>query len=267
MNSDFFSEAECPPKGQKKGPSSGVGVLVMQYLRSEFPNVCTPKMVSAATGQEHEAVKKWLQRNHGTWVTRKTRGWYRARADTRLLGRIGMDPLKVHALQVSLSPSQGRPPAIEGQRDSSGQINAQWQGRKLTAQPQADGGLFVSLRASTDPMDIPTFGQFTAWLYGVAGGGAVRIKSFDLATDTQNHLMRMRGAESMELGDFHGATVKLYNKQVIDATRLETCFHRLDLGVAEAANILNGIVQRPEPPLPAPAYYGPTSGVTPFDFI
>lgn len=259
------------PEGtQNVSRLQGVGKYIMEYLRAEFPAPATPAQITAGAGlpkSSHAAVKKWLQRKNGIWVVKTIRGWYRARADVQLLQRIGLDPLKVHAIQVELmSPNGGRPPAIEGQRDKDGTVRGSWQGKKLTAQPTAAGGLFISLRASTDPLTIEQFGQFTAWLYGLAGNGSVKLRSFDLNTDVSDHLMRMRGVESMELGDFHGATVKLYNKQVIEATRLETCFHRLDLGMAEAAQILHGLTQAPPEP-PAPAFFGPTSGRSPYDFI
>lgn len=271
LNSALMAEAEMSPKGTKKpSPVRGIGVQVLQFLRAEFPSPATPKTIAAGTGagsKSYEAIKKWLQRNDGTWVIKTAPGgWYRARADPKLLARIGLQPLKVHAIQARLSPNGGRPPALEGHRDNDGTIKAEWQGRKLTAQPMADGGLFISLRASTDPLSVEQFGQLTAWLYGLAGNGSVRLTSCDLNVDTEDHLLRMRGVESVELGDFHGATVKLYNKRVIEATRLETCFHRLDLGMAEAAQLLHGLTAQPAP-APAPAFFGPTSGVQPHDFI
>lgn len=269
----LFTEAQMSPLGTKKWSLlPGVGAPIMEYLRAEFPAPATPAQITAGAGlpkASHAAVKKWLQRKNGTWVIKTVRGWYRARADPQLMHRIGLDPIKLHALQVEImSPVQGRPPAIEGQRDSKdpNTIHAAWQGRKITAQQTKQGGLFVSMRATTDPLTVEEFGQWTAWLYGVAGNGSVMLRNFDLATDTADHLMRLRGLEAMQLGDFHGAVVKIYNKQVIEATRLETCFHRLDLGLAEAAHLLHSMTARPAEP-PAPAFYGPTSGVSPYDFI
>lgn len=268
LNSALMAEAECPQKGQEKRPSiRGLGVHVMAFLRSEFPAPATPRTIAAMSGQSYEGVKKWLQRNEGTWVVKTAAGgWYRARADPKLLARIGLQPLKVHAIQARLSPNGGRPPAIKGHRDKDGNTTAEFMGRRLTAQPMADGGLFISLRASKNPLTVEQFGQLTAYLYGLAGGGSVRLTSCDLNVDTDDHLLRMRGVESVELGDFHGATVKLYNKRVMEATRLETCFHRLDMGMAEAAQLLHGLTARPEAP-PAPAFFGPTSGVREHDFI
>lgn len=267
-SAQLFSEAQMSPKGTKKpSPVRGVGLHVLQFLRNEFPNPCTPALVAKSTGQSHEAIKKWLQRNEGTWVVRTAPGgWYRARADPRLLAQIGLEPLKVHAVQVALSPNGGRPPSIEGQRDRDGTIRSSWQGHKLTAQPMNDGGLFISVRCSKDPMTVEKFGQLTAWLYGLAGGKPVKLKSCDLNIDTADHILKMRGVESVELGDFHGATVKLYNKQVIQATRLEACFHRLDLGMAEAAQILNGLTSKPQEP-EFPAFHGPGSEWRVNDFI
>jgi len=263
----LFQEAEVSPKGTKKeSPVRGVGIHVLQCLRDEFPSPCTPALISKITGQSHEAIKKWLQRNQGVWVIRTAPGgWYRARADPRLLAKIGLEPLKVHAIQVSVSPNGGRPPAIEGQRDKDGTVRSSWQGHKLTAQPQKDGGLFISVRCSKDPMSVEKFGQLTAWLYGLSGGKRVVLRSCDLNIDTADHILKMRGVESVELGDFHGATVKLYNKQVIQATRLEACFHRVDLGLAEAANFLNALTARPqEAPQPI---VGPGSEWRVNDFI
>lgn len=266
-HSVLFSEAETSPIGTKKASLlRGTGLQVVQFLRAEFPSPCTPRTIAAQTGASYEAVKKWLQRNEGNHVVKTAAGgWYRARADPRLLAKIGLEPLKVHAIQVSLSPLEGRPPAIEGQRDKDGTVRSSWQGHKLTAQPQA-GGWFISLRCSTDPLSVEKFGQFTAWLYGLSGGGRVLLRSCDLNIDTAEHIMKMRGVESVELGDFHGATVKLYNKKVIQATRLEACFHRVDLGMAEAARFLNVLTARPEEPPPV-AFYGPSSGVREHDFI
>ena len=268
LASALMAEAECPRKGQEKRPAvRGVGLHVLAFLRAEFPSPATPRTIAKMSGQSYEAVKKWLQRNDGVWVVKTAPGgWYRARADPKLLARIGLQPLKVHGIQARLSLNGGRPPWIEGHRDKDGNTVAEFLGRRLTAQPMADGGLFISLRASKEPLSVEEFGQFTAYLYGVAGGGSVRLTSCDLNVDTDDHLLRLRGVESVELGDFHGATVKLYNKRVIEATRLETCFHRLDLGMAEAAQILHGMTARPEDP-PAPAFFGPTSGWREHDFI
>ncbi len=267
-HSALFSEAEVSPQGTKKASLlRGTGLQVIQFLRTEFPSPCTPRTIAAQTGASYEAVKKWLQRNEGKHVVKVAAGgWYRARADPRLLAKIGLEPLKVHAIQVSVSPLQGRPPAIQGQRDKDGTVRSTWQGHKLTAQPQSDGGWFISVRCSTDPLSVEKFGQLTAWLYGLSGGARVRLRSCDLNIDTADHILKMRGVESVELGDFHGATVKLYNKQVIQATRLEACFHRVDLGMAEAANFLNALTARPEEP-PAPALIGPDAAWRHNDFI
>lgn len=264
-NSQLMQEAQTSPVGTKKpSPVRGLGIHVMQCLRAEFPSPCTPAMIAKATGQSHEGIKKWLQRNEGKHVVRTAPGgWYRARADPKLLARIGLQPLQVHAIQALVSPVGGRPPQLEGQRDGNGNIKTEWNGRALTAQP-AEGGLFVSLRASKDPLSVEAFGQFTAYLYGLAGGGSVQLKSCDLNVDVDDHLMRLRGVESVELGPFHAATVKIYNKQIIEATRLESCFHRLDLGMAEAAQILHGLVAKPQAPEPI---VGPGSGWRTNDFI
>lgn len=239
----------------------------MAFLRDEFPSPATPKIIASRTGASWEAVKKWLQRNDGNWVVKTAPGgWYRARADPRLLAKIGLEPLKVHAIQVSLSLPGGRPPAIEGPRDKSGTIRSTWQGHAMTMQPQGADGWFISVRCSKDPMTVEKFGQLTAWLYGLSNGGRVLLRSCDLNIDTADHIMRMRGVESVELGDFHGATVKMYNKRVIQATRLEACFHRLDLGMAEAARFLNVLTARPEE-APAPVVHGPNADWGQHDFI
>lgn len=271
--SQLMNEAEMSLKGTAKASlPRGIGLQVLQFLRAEFPNPCTPKIIEAGTGlgkRSYEAIKKWLQRNEGTHVVKTAPGgWYRARADPKLLARLGLEPLKIHAIQARLSLSGGRPPAIKGHRDSKdpNTIHSSWQGHKLTAQEQADGGMFISLRCSKDPLSMEKFGQLTAFLYGLAGGESVQLTSCDLNTDVQDHLLRMRGVESVELGDFHGAAVKIYNKTVIEATRLETCFHRLDISMAEAASMLHSLTQRPAE-APAPAFFGPTSGVKPYDFI
>lgn len=225
----------------------------MQALRAEFPNPLQPKQLVPLAKVTHANAKKWLARNEGTWVVAHgARGFYRAMADMSLLKQIGLEPFKVHALQVLLkSPSGGLPPALGGlgheKKTRSGQVQrvADFLGRRVTVQ---DGGL-VSIRASTDPFTVDEFTRLSAWLDGLTGGGTTKLESVDLNVDMEQHKVSMRGIKSMSLAAFTDGLVKLYDKQVIQATRLEACVHRTDLTVPEAARILQEFttpVYRPE---------------------
>lgn len=214
----------------------------MRLLREEFPSPLQPKQVAAYTRVSHANAKKWLNRNTGHHVVLVAEpGWYRAMADHRLLKRIGLEPYQVHALQVTIkSPNGGPPPALRGlgtthqTRDGQEVRKAEFKGRAVTVQA---GGL-VSVRASTAPLDVQEFMELSAWLDGLAGGGDVQIVSMDLNVDVDDHRLKMSGVQSMSLGPFANALWKVYNKQVVQATRIEACVHRVDLSMQEAARIL-----------------------------
>lgn len=241
-------EAECPRKGHFKRPLRGGPLKIMQYLYSEFPSPATPKQIATGTGVSYEAVKKWLQRNQGPWrVVQDLRGWYRAWATPKLLQGIGLEPMKVHALQIQMSPNGGGPPQIEGQRDK-----ADFRGRPVTLQA-SKGGVLVSVRASTEPFSPEEFQDLVAYLEGLGRGCDLSVLSVDFGVDVKDHVLRIRGAESLSLHAWNQGYLKAYNKQIIQATRFEACFHRLDLRPEEVTGILQGIGERPsvfepEPP-------------------
>lgn len=255
LTGSLFSEAACPPKGQQKRPPSGVGLRVLQTLYDEFPAPLQPKLIAAQARVPYEGAKKWLQRNDGTWVVRVSGGgWYRARATLALLRRVGLEPLKVHALQVMVkSLSGGTPPQLQGlgtaKKTADGQVvrKADWNGRTVTVQPGPRGAL-VSVRASTHPISIPLFNELSAWLHGLATPGTVTVQDFDLNVDGADHRLKVSGAQAMSLGGFQGSLLKVYNKQVIHATRIEACFHRVNLDLPEVARVLNELATPPYEP-------------------
>lgn len=255
LKSQLFSEASCPPKGQKKRPPHGVGLRALQVLYDEFPTPLQPKMVSALARTPLEGTKKWLARSEGTWTVKVSAGgWYRARATLQLLRRIGIEPLHVHALVLFVkSLAGGTPPQLaglgKGVQTADGQTvrKADWYGRPITIQPGPAGAL-VSIRASTQPISIPLFNELAAWLYGLATPGTVEVKDFDLAADTANHRLKLSGLTSMTLGSFHGSLLKVYDKRVIEATRIEACFHRVNLDIGEVGRLLNELATPPYEP-------------------
>lgn len=263
LTSQLFSEAACPPKGQKNRPLRGVGLRLVQVLRREFPQPMQPKELATTTRQSHEGTKKWLQRNEGVHVTSELRGWYRARADLRLLRQIGLEPYKVHAIKVRIvSRIGGTTPRPGGQfraellRDGQVQHVAEFKGRRVTWQ----AGNMVSVRSSTQPFTVPEFTELAAWLEGIANGAEVRLDDFDLGIDTESHRLKIAGmsrkqitAQSLTLGGFAGGLWKIYNKQVIQATRLEACLHRVDLSVKEAAGLLHELSVEPFVPPMVPS--------------
>lgn len=267
LNSQLFSEAACPPKGQKNRPPSGVGLRVLRVLWDEFPRPFQPKQVAYLAQTPHEGTKKWLQRNEGTWVAREGvvhtpfgrldnggGGWYRARATLQLLRKRGWDPLAVHALQMLVkSLGGGTPPQLGGLgtprklADGTVQRETEWNGRKVTIQPGAHGAL-VSIRASQEPISIPLFNELSAWLHGLATPGTVMVQNFDLATDSQTHQVRVAGAESLSLAGFHGSLLKVYHKRSLEVTRVEACFHRVNLDLGEVGRLLNELATPPYSP-------------------
>jgi len=245
--STFFAEAECPPKGHEKRPRlQGSGLQIVQHLYAEFPSHRSPKQIAFATRKSHDAVKKWLRRKTAeSYVVQGERGWYRARATVKLLAGIGLEPLKVHALQVQMSPKRGSPSLLQGLGD-----RAEFRGRRVTFQP-SKGGVMASIRASTDPLSAGEFQDLVAWLEGVGQGCGIEVRKADFGVDVRDHVLRLDGVEAVTLQAWNGAYLKAYNKQVVQATRFEACFHRLDLEPGEVVNILQGIGERPssyEPP-------------------
>ena len=255
LTGSLFSEAACPPKRQGIRPPSGVGLRVLQILYEEFPAPLQPKFISARARTPYPGTKKWLTRNDGLWVVQvSTGGWYRARATLQLLRRVGLEPLKVHALQLMVkSLGGGSPPQLQGlgtpTKTADGQVvrKTEWNGRMVTVQAGPHGAL-VSVRASTNPISIPLFNELAAWLHGLATPGTVTVQDFDLNVDGANHRLKVSGAESVSLGGFQGGLLKIYNKQVIDATRIEACFHRVNLGLPEVARVLNELATPPYEP-------------------
>ena len=245
--SALFLEAECPHKGHKTRPClQGSGVRIVQHLYAEFPSHQSPKQIAAATRQSHEAVKKWLRRKTAEWYTvQSLRGWYRARATVKLLSGIGLEPLKVHALQVQMSPNRGSPSLLQGLGDK-----AEFRGRVVTFQA-SKGGVMASVRASKEPFNAGEFQDLVAWLEGLGHGCSVLVRKADFGVDVRDHVMRLDGVEAVTLQAWNAAYLKAYNKQVVQATRFEACFHRLDLQPDEVVHILQGIGERPssyEPP-------------------
>lgn len=142
LTGSLFSEAACPPKGHGKRPPSGVGLRVLQVLYEEFPAPLQPKFISARARTPYPGTKKWLTRNEGVWVVCISGGgWYRARATLALLRRVGLEPLKVHALQLMVkSLGGGSPPQLQGlgtpHKTADGQVvrKTEWNGRLVTVQ-------------------------------------------------------------------------------------------------------------------------------------
>jgi hypothetical protein len=263
LTGSLFSEAECPPKGRKIRPPRGVGLRALQVLYDEFPNPRRPKDLAREARTPYEGTKKWLTRNKGVWVMESpSSGWYRARATLALLRRIGLEPPRVHALQLLCkSPDGGTPPQLQGLghkrvlRDGTVQREADWNGRKVTVQAGPDGAL-VSIRASTDPIPVPLFSELAAYLHGLCTPGTVVVKGFDLGIDTANHRLAAAGVEAVTLYGFQGDLLKVYNKRCIQATRLEACFHRIDLPMSEVARVLNELATPTyDPTFPPP--HGP----------
>lgn len=236
-----------------------MGLRVLQVLYDEFPSPLQPKVAAAMARTPYEGTKKWLQRSEGHWVVNvQDSGWYRARATLHLLRRIGLEPLRVHALQCVLkSLGGGSPPQAQGLGFASpaadGQVirRADWYGRAVTVQPGPDGAL-LSLRASTNPIPIPLFNELAAWLQGLATPGTVTVLGFDLNVDADEHRLKVAIAGdargSISLGGFQSGLLKVYSKQVIDATRIEACFHRVDLDLPEVARLLNELGTPPYDP-------------------
>lgn len=240
VDSRFFLEAECPRKGHSLRPLRGGPLKIMQHLYNEFPSLQQPKQISKATGVSYEAVKKWLQRNQRPFrVVQEIRGWYRAWATLKLLRGIGLEPLKVHALQIQMSPNGGSPPQIKGQRDTM-----DFRGRKVTLQPSR-GGVMASVRASVNPFSVGEFQDMVSFLEGLGYGCDLSVIGSDFGVDVKDHVLRIRGVESVSLQAWNKAYLKAYNKQVIQATRFEACFHRLDLDPGEVVSLLQGIGERP----------------------
>lgn len=253
LTSQFFSEAACPARGQKRSPPRGVGLRALQFLRGEFPNPWPPKMVARMIRQGSEATRKALQRMSGRFVVAVPGRMYRAMADAQLLRRIGLEPYKVHGLQFRLvSPNGGSPPALAGlgsaRSTADGQEvrHAEALGRRVVVQA---GGL-VSVRASTEPFTVPEFAELAAWLEGLAGGGRVDVLSMDVNVDVENHRLRVSGAESISLQAARAGLWKVYNKRVIAATRIEACVHRVDMSLQEVSRVLQEFTS---PPLDLPS--------------
>jgi hypothetical protein len=120
-------------------------------------------------------------------------------------------------------------------------------GRPVTVQPGPHGAL-VSIRASTNPISIPAFNELAAWLHGLATPGHVEVLDFDLNVDVADHRLKVSGAQSVSLGGFRDGLLKVYNKQAIQATRIEACFHRVNMGVPEVARLLNELATPPYDP-------------------
>lgn len=250
LTSQFFLEASSPRKGQRKRPLRGDGLRIMQQLRPVFPQPMTPKEIrTVVPGVSYESVKKWLQRNEGQHVVKVAHGWYRARADAQLLRKLGIEPLKVHAIQALLkSRDGGLPPALEGlgsprtTKDGQAIRVAEYEGRVVTVQA---GGM-VSVRASKDPFSVPEFGRLAAWLEGLTGGGSCELQGFDLNVDVDEHRLRMGGMKTLSLGGFAHGLLKIYDKQERQATRIEACVHGVKLDVQEAAAIIGQLSSPPE---------------------
>lgn len=261
LKSQLFSEAECPPQGHVKRPQGRVAIRTLAVLYAEFPNPQQPKMLATAARVEYEACKKWLQRATGSWVVNvpdkehHPTGWYRARATLKLLRNLGMDPLGIHRVEVVMpapvSLARGVPPRLAGlgtphPRDPNTRTT-EWNGHHVTLQGHNDGGHTVKVRSSTKPFSASEFVELAAWLDGLAAPAKCILTDCDLNIDGKEHRYRFSGAQSQQLGDWTAAYVKAYNKQAIGATRIEYCFHRLDIGLSEAARLLNELATPPPP--------------------
>lgn len=254
LTSQLFSEAECPPKGQKKRPFSGVGGRVYGHLYGQFPNVQQPKTIAREAKAPYEGAKKWLNRNEGVWVVDTGAGWYRARATVQLMRNLGFSPIQAHGIQVLIkSRDGGLPPRLEGHvwSRADGTGKGEWRERPLTVQATADGAL-VSIRASMKPFSVAEFCELAAWLEGCANGGEVLVKNIEFNSDADHHVVRIAGAGALSVGAVREAMVKAYNKRVTGVLRFEACFHRLDAPLSEILRVLNEFATPPSsyvPPL------------------
>jgi hypothetical protein len=255
LTSQLFSEAACPPQGQGKRLPKGVGLRVLQFLHADFPNTSQPAHIAQVSRSPYAGTKKWLTRNNGVWVVNdRNSGWYRARASAKLLKAVGMTPLALHAIQVRIqSPEGGLPPQLRGlgtgyrTKDGQEMRRAVWNGHEVTVQAAGFGAL-LSMRSSKNPVTVPLFNEFSSWVHDLAYPGHAMVEGYDLGVDGKGHRVRVVGCQSMSLGGFHSGLLKMYNKQVIGATRLEACFHRLDLSMSEVARVLNEIATPPYDP-------------------
>lgn len=219
-------------------------------LYAEFPNPVSPKEISAVTRANHENVKKWLQRDQlksgAGYTVRHSRGYYRAKATMKLLKKIGLEPFKIHGIQMMImSPNGGRPPRLEGlgdtktNKDGSTEQVTERLGRRVTI---AESGL-ISIRASTMPFEVGEFLEVASWVEGLAAGFRVEMRSIELNIDVEDHLLKLDGVKAMTLSGFRDGLLKIYDKQVLRATRFEACIFRLDMTAKEAAAMLNEMSQ------------------------
>ena len=248
LTSQLFSEAACHREGQKKCPSKGVGTRVLQLLYDEFPNPLQPRLISRLAKAPYPGTKKWLTRNEGLHVVNIGNGFYRAKATWNLLKRIGIEPITVHGIGARIESLRGgSPPQIEGQGTvlPNGDVVAEFHGRRVTMQRTKDGGVWVQCRATTDPLSVPAFAEFSAWLKGLANGRPVKMEQWELSVDPEDHRMRLDGVQAVTLRGFTDHLWKIYNKSVTKATRIESCWHRLDMKPDEAAALLHAVTSRP----------------------
>lgn len=248
LKSQLFSEADCPPKGQKIRPPRGMGARVFAWLWGEFPNTHQPKTIAREARTPYEGTKKWLARNNGGHVIDAGNGWYRARATVHLLKRLGFSPIQVHGLQVMLkSRVGGSPPRLQGHVSlrADGVGKGDWRGRLLTVQVTPTGCL-VSIRASMQPFGVPEFVELAAFLEGCANGGSVTVENIEFNTDCDADVVRIAGAQALSIQGVRDAAVKAYNKEAMGVLRFEGQFRRLDAPMAEIVKVLNEIATPPE---------------------